>query len=77
MASSSSKAIPFVAFAVLLVLVGVEVFTGKDIPLESIVPFLTACGLGGIPLSIIKNAIEAKKAVDVEKVRNSVTPPTE
>lgn len=71
MASSSSKAIPFVALAVALICIGVQVMTGKDV-LTPALPLLTSVGLAGVPLSIVKNAVEAKKAVDIAKIQAAI-----
>jgi hypothetical protein len=68
--STSSKTLPFLALAIAFLLAVVEGVTGYDFPLEQLAPMLTLMGIGGIPLSMVKNAVSAKKQINKEEMRN-------
>ena len=42
------------------------------IDLETYMPLLIPMGLAGVPLTVFKRAIEAKKTIDVEKFKKAV-----
>ena len=67
--STSSKMLPFISLAIAFLLAVVEGVTGYDFPLEQLAPMLTLMGIGGIPLSMVKNAVAAKKKMSKEELR--------
>lgn len=68
-----TKLIP--VFVILLVMgtLSAETYCSCEINLEAYLPLLTALGLGGIPLSIIKKSIDAKKTIDLEKFKQKIS----
>jgi hypothetical protein len=72
MASASSKAIPFIVLAIAFGLTLFQAATGINVNLESLVPLLTLMGVGGIPLSIAKNALAGRAAFDVATLKQAL-----
>ena len=60
MASVSSKALPFIVLAIALGLAIYEAESGKNVPLETMIPVLAAIGVAGVPLAAVKSIAEAK-----------------
>lgn len=60
MASTSSKALPFIVLAIAFGLAIYESESGKSVPLETIIPLLVAVGVAGVPLAAVKKIAEAK-----------------
>lgn len=60
MASTSSKTLPFIVLAIALGLAIYEAESGKNVPLETIIPVLAAIGVAGVPLAAVKKIAEAK-----------------
>lgn len=69
MTSNTTKAIPLLVILLVAGVLSVETVCECAIDLEAYLPLLTAMGLGGIPLTVARNAIEAKKSIDVEKFK--------
>ena len=72
MTSLTTKSIPFLVILLVAGTLAGEYACGCAIDLETYMPLLVAMGIGGIPLTIIKKSIEAKKAIDIEKFKNAV-----
>ena len=72
MTSNTTKAIPFLVILLVAGTLSVETACSCEIDLESYLPLLSAMGLGGVPYTLIKKSIEAKKAIDTEKFKASV-----
>jgi hypothetical protein len=72
MSNQTTKLIPVFVIMLVMGTLGAETYCSCDIDLESYLPLLTALGLGGIPLSIIKKSIEAKKTIDLEKFKKKI-----
>lgn len=72
MSSKTTKTIPFLVILLVAGVLAGENACDCNIDLESYMPLLTAMGLGGIPLTIVKRAIDAKKAIDTEKFKKSI-----
>ena len=66
MASKSSKALPYLVLAVVVLSLVGEVALDTEIDLESYIPLLMALGLGGAGLSAVKKASEARKQLPAE-----------
>lgn len=67
-----TKLIPLYVIILVAITLGVEYYCNCNIDLESYVPMLTALGLGGIPLKVVRDAIAARKAIDTEKFKNAL-----
>src|SRR5690606_26981232 len=72
MTSTSSKAIPFLVLAIAFGLTLFEAATGVAVNLESLVPILALMGVGGIPLSIAKQALAGRGAFSVEALKQAL-----
>jgi hypothetical protein len=64
MASTTSKALPFIVLAIALGLSIYQAETGKVVPLETIIPILVPIGVAGAVKSAVEKVVEAKKATD-------------
>ena len=72
MTSLTTKAIPFLVILLVAGTLAVETSCECEIDLESYMPLLTAMGLAGVPYTVVKRAIDAKKAIDTEKFKNEI-----
>jgi len=70
--NTTLKLMPIYVLLMVTATIGIEIYCECNVDLESYLPLLTAIGLGGIPLSIVKKSIEAKKEIDMEKFKNSI-----
>ena len=72
MSSLTTKAIPFLVILLVSGTLAFETACECDIDLESYLPLMIAMGLSGIPYTLVKKSIEAKKAINTEKFRDSI-----
>jgi len=72
MTSLTTKAIPFLVILLVAGTLAGEYACTCEIDLETYMPLLVAMGLGGIPLTIVRKAIEAKKAIDTAKFQQEI-----
>ena len=72
MTSITTKAIPFLVILLVSGTLAFETVCECDIDLEAYLPLMVAMGLSGIPYTLVKKSIEAKKAINVEKFKSSV-----
>ena len=66
MASKTSKSIPLLVLAILIVTLMAESYFEIDIDLESYIAVLIPLGITGAGLSAVKSAAEAKKQIPKE-----------
>ena len=63
MASKSTKSIPFLVIAIIILGLGVEVVTEKDVDLETLVPILSILAGSGAALSAVKSAKSIRQQI--------------
>ena len=63
MASNSSKTLPFLVLSIVIVTLFAESYYEIEIDLESLIPVLIPIGIGGVAISSIKKAAEARKSL--------------
>lgn len=63
MASTSSKSLPFIVLAIAFALALYEAETGREVPLETIVPVLGAIGVAGATKAAVEKVAEARKGL--------------
>lgn len=66
MTKASSRALPYLTLAILVVILFLEAFADKQIDLETYMPLLIALGIGGAAKSAIERAAKAKSAMPEE-----------
>ena len=72
MASLTTKTIPFLVILLVAGTLAGEHWCDCTIDLETYMPLLIPMGLAGVPLTVFKRAIEAKKAIDIEKFKAEI-----
>ena len=66
MVSKSSKSLPFLVLAIVVLALGYEAYTGTAVDIESYIPVLIALGIGGASLEAVRSAARAKQAVPAD-----------